>query len=363
MKNKKLIFGISLIMISIVIFLFILNFLFSSFLSNWFLEVIDQLLKIFTYTFVQKALIAGILIGLMGAIIGVFTLLKGLVFFGEAVAHASFAGAGFSLLLGLTNPLGMIFIFGISSAIGIQYINERKLMRSEIILGIFFTATMALAIIFINIASAGYWAIVDIQSLIFGNILIISTESFIIMIIVCFFVLLILIVFKKELYAITFNSEIAEISGINVRLINYIFLILIALVIAVSLKAIGAILVFAMIVTPSAAAFQYTFKINRMILISVLFSILSTFLGILTSFFFNLASGATIVIIATIIFGISFIISPKRRKTTNFPDECKFCKNFLTKKEREICQDATCKIKIDHLHAVNKVKLLKEKKE
>ena len=326
---------------------------------NGFLE---DFFNLFTYPFVQKALIAGLLIGIMGAIIGVFILLRGLVFFGEAVAHSAFAGAGLSILLGMTNPMGLVLLFGIGSALGIEYVNQKKAMRNEIVLGVIFTATMALAIIFINLATAGYWAVVDINSLIFGNILIITTETFVTMIVISIFVLFAIIIFKKELHAITFDAQFAEISGINVDLINYIFIILIALVISVSLKAIGAILVFAMLVTPAAAAIQYSFKLNRIIIIAIAFSVISTFLGIILSFFLNLASGASIVIIASLIFVVSFIVSPKRRKSAQFPDECAFCKKYLTPEERTTC-DRSCGITIDHLHTDTKVKIKKAKKE
>ncbi|MBD3230352.1 MAG: hypothetical protein GF329_19390 [Candidatus Lokiarchaeota archaeon] len=324
-----------------------------------FLNLFEEFLSLFTYQFVWKALIAGILIGIMGAIIGVFILLRGLVFFGEAVAHSAFAGAGLALLLQI-NPLGLTILFSIGSAVGIQYINDKKIMRDEIILGIFFTATMALAIIFVNLAT-GYFAMTEITSIIFGNLLIIRTENFIAMIIICIISILILFVFKKELHSITFDAEMARVSGIPVKTVNYIFIILTSLVIAVSLKAIGAILVFALVITPAAAALQYTFKLDKMILLSIGFSIISTFFGIILSFLFDLATGATIVVIATIIFAISFIISPKRGRASEFPSECKFCKKYLTDEERAVCDRTTCGILEDHYHAIDRVKLIKDK--
>ena len=320
--------------------------------------LIEEFFDLFTYPFVQKAMVAGFLIGVMGAIIGVFILLRGLVFFGEAVAHSAFAGAGLSIFLGFSNPIGFVMLFGIGSAPGIEYVNQKKVMRNEIVLGIIFTATMALAIMFVNMAQAGYWAMVDINSLIFGNILIISTETFIIMIIVSLIVLFVLMVCKKELHAITFDPQFAQISGINVTVINYVFIILVALFVSVSLKTIGAILVFAMLVTPAAAALQFSFKLNRIIAIAIVFSLISTFFGIILSFYLNIASGASIVIIASIIFIISFIVSPKRRKSAEFPDECAFCKRYLTLEEQEVC-DRSCGIPIEHLHGITKVKIKK----
>jgi len=163
----------------------------------------------------------------------------------------------------------------------------------------------------------------------FGNLLTVDLEDFNLLLIFSILVLLILFLIKKELYFITFDSELAEISGVPVNLLNYVFLILVSITIAVSLKAIGAILVFAMIVTPAAAAYQWTFKLNKMIGLSVLFGVSSSILGLFTSYMLDLASAASITTIATMIFLISFIFSPKRRSMKKLGKGCLFCKHYI----------------------------------
>ncbi|MHA1651355.1 MAG: metal ABC transporter permease [Candidatus Helarchaeota archaeon] len=308
----------------------------------------------FSTSIFWRSLIAAILIGIMGAVVGVFILLRGLVFFGEAVAHSSFAGAGLAILLGIP-PLGPILLFGVGSAIGIQYINEKRLMRDEVSLGIFFTATMALAIIFIGLAGEYN----NIAGTLFGDILSLSVEDFVPLIFVTALVILVVIAVKKELHYITFNPDMAKISGIPVRKINYLFVILTALVITVALQAIGAILVFAMLVIPPAAAFQWTFKINKLILIAIIFSIISTISGLFISFIADFGSGASMVLTATIIFVISFISSPKRRARATLPQSCQFCKKFVTHQELEACN--TCNISLlQHVHADGEIHLLED---
>jgi len=303
--------------------------------------------------FFWKALLSSILIGIIGAIIGVFIILRGLVFFGEAVAHSAFAGAGLALLLGL-DPFIPVVIFGVSSAIGIQYINERKMMRDEIILGIFFTAMLALGLFFIGLIN--YYN-TNVQAILFGDLLFITNENFLILIFTAIVVIMIILAFKKELHYITLDAEMAAISGIPVRTINYIFIILTAFVISVSLRAIGAILVFAMIITPAAAALQWTFKLNKLMIISAFFSVLSSFFGLMISFLFDFPSGASIVIIATIIFVISFGVSPKRRKSSEIPLECEYCKESF-ESEKTVCQECVGTIDTKHIHSDDRILLI-----
>jgi len=194
-----------------------------------------------------KAFFTAIIIGILGGAIGVFVLLKGMVFLGEAIAHSAFAGAALGILLGV-DPLITIVIFGLIAAIGVGYVNEKKVMKDEVIIGIVFTSFMALAILFIGLMP---FYSTDVTSILFGDILLTSWENFIVLVFIAASVLLLIWAFKKELYFITFNSEMAEIAGIPVKFINYLFLVIIALTIDISLKAIGAILVFAMIVTPN----------------------------------------------------------------------------------------------------------------
>jgi ABC-type Mn2+/Zn2+ transport system permease subunit len=304
----------------------------------------------------QRALISGIIIGVVCSIIGVFVLLKGMVFLGQAIAHSSFAGATLGILVGVENPLMLIMGFSILSAVSIGYVNQKKLMRDEVIIGIVFSFFIALAALFIGLQKE-YTS--DIKSVLFGNLLTVDREDFILLIIFSVLVILILFLIKKELYFLTFDSELAKISGIPINVLNYIFLILVSITIAVSLKAIGAILVFAMIVTPAAAAHQWTHRLNRMIFLSAIFGIFSSIFGLFISYMLDLPSGATIAIIVTIIFFVSFIFSPKRRSLRKLKSECPFCKHFID--EHDHCENPECKFgDIPHVHDHDTIGISKE---
>jgi manganese/iron transport system permease protein len=287
--------------------------------------------KYLEYTFLQQALIAAVLIGIICAIIGSFILLRGMVFLGQAIAHSAFAGAALAILLGI-DPLLVILIFSIISSLSIGYVNEKKVMKEEIIIGVVFSFFPALAILFISLYEVYS---TDVNSILFGNILIISTRTFSLLLIFSLIVLITVISLKKELYFITFDEESAIIAGLPVRLLN-------SITISVSLRAIGAILVFAMIVTPAAAAYQWTFRFNRLLILSAIFGVFSTVGGLYLSVSLDLPSGSTIVSLITVVFLISFLLSPKRRKASisHLQIECKYCGELLS--EEGICIDPNC---------------------
>ncbi len=297
--------------------------------------------------FMVKALATALIIGVLGGIIGVFVLLKGMVFLGEAISHSAFAGAALGILLGI-EPIITIIAFGLLASLGVGYVNEKKVMKDEVIIGIVFTSFMALAILFIGLMP---FYSTSVTSILFGNIFSVSTENLILLGFVAATVLLVIFGLKKEFYFITFNREMASIVGIPVKFLNYLFLGLMAITIDVSLQAVGAILVFAMIITPAAAAYQWTFKLNKMLFLASLFGVLSGFLGVFFSYLWNFPSGSTIVGVATIIFVISFIASPKRRKSGagHVVADCDFCSKTID--GRKYCIEENCVAKeIPHKH-------------
>ncbi|MHA1532169.1 MAG: metal ABC transporter permease [Candidatus Heimdallarchaeota archaeon] len=311
---------------------------------------IAEFFQAFQYPFMQYALISGIVIGIVCSIIGVFVLLRGMVFLGQAIAHSSFAGAALAILLDV-HPTMIIMAFSIISAVTIGYVNQKRLMKDEVIIGVVFSFFVALAALLIGLKRE-YTS--DIKSVLFGNLLTIDREDFILLIIFSALVVMLIFLIKKELYFITFDSELAKISGIPVDFLSYLFLILVSITIAVSLKAIGAILVFAMIVTPAAAAYQWTHRLNRMILLSAIFGVISAVIGLFMSYMLDLASAASIAITITVIFLISFIFSPKRRSLKKSITECPFCKDHFD--DTGHCQNPDCKFgDIPHIHEDDRV--------
>lgn len=295
-----------------------------------------------TNPLIQRSVIASVIVGTICSIVGVFVLLRGLVFLGEAVTHSAFAGVTFGLLFAI-EPIYTTILFAVGGVLLVGFVNEKQVMNDEIIIGVTFTLMMALAIFFIGLMN---FYSTDVNSILFGTLLFIPIEEFYLMIIIGIVVIAAVLLIKKELYFMTFDLEMAKLSGIHVRLLNYIFLILVALTISVSIRGIGALLVFAMVIVPAASAYQWTFKLNRMMILSVLFGNISTLLGFLFSFVFSIPVGSSIVIVSTLIFFISFIYSPKREATKNIVS-CKYCNAALIKGEE--CEDCLAK-GIKHVH-------------
>ncbi|MGV9197432.1 MAG: metal ABC transporter permease [Promethearchaeia archaeon] len=314
---------------------------------------------LFEYAFLQRALFTSILVGIVCGLVGVFIVLKKLVFLGAGIAHASFAGGALGILVGI-NPFFTIFFFGASSALSIGYINEKGYIEdNNVAVGIIFSLTMALGVLFVSLIPSYN---VSVTALLFGNVLVVTTEDAILLFIFTILIISMIYFMKKELFFVTFDEEMARATGLPVRLLSYIFLFLISLAIVISLKSIGALLVFAMIITPAAAAYQWSYKINNIIYLSVSFGACSAFIGLYLSYILDLPSGSTITVTVSIIFAISMLFSPKRRggKHVGYghADICTTCQRADQKGACEFCEhnknnNANSKSE-KHLHSHNK---------
>jgi ABC-type Mn2+/Zn2+ transport system permease subunit len=268
------------------------------------------MLDFFQYGFLQRSLVAAILVGAIAPSVGVFLVLRGLSFIGAGIAHAAFAGVTFGFLTGL-NPLIMAFLFSLASTGLIDLVERYGELKYDAAIGMFFSLTMALAIIFIGLME-GYNA--EVMGYLFGNILSITTQDIYAIVAVTLLTGLYIRVFFKELHFITFDESLALASGLKVTPIFSGFLLVTALTIVVSLKAVGVILVFALIVIPAAAAYQLTHRMGIMMFWAIMFGILSTISGMFLSYFLDLPSGATIVVVNSLIFAGAWLYSPKKKK-------------------------------------------------
>ncbi|RKY83650.1 metal ABC transporter permease [candidate division KSB1 bacterium] len=264
------------------------------------------------YSFMQRALISGIIIGIVCSVIGVYIVLKGISFIGAGIAHASFGGVALGFLLGI-NPLFTAIVFCLFTGWGIGFLSHKNRIKEDTAVGIFFASTMALGILFIGLMK-GYN--VDLFGYLFGSILAVTEEDLIITISLGFIILTFDVVLFKELMFITFDREMAEVTGIPTTKIYFLLISLIALTVVLSIKVVGIILVSALLITPAATAYQLTEEFKRMMFFSILFGVSGTIAGLFLSYWLNTASGATIVVVITIIFFISLLLSPKRRKKT-----------------------------------------------
>jgi len=266
--------------------------------------------ELFTYGFMQRALLSSILIGVLCSVIGVYVVLRGISFIGAGTAHAAFAGVTLGFLINV-NPLALAILFGLVTIWIIQFLSQRGEVKLDVSIGIFYTFTMALAIFFLGLMRV-YNA--EVYGYLFGSILSVTSQDLWVIAGLTLFVLLLIFAFYKELHFLTFDQEMAEASGIPAKWLFFLLLNLIALTIVVSLKAVGALLVFALIIIPAAAAYQLTHSMRVMMVYSVITGITASVGGVLLSYQFDLPSGATIVLLATALFFLSVIFSPKRRK-------------------------------------------------
>jgi ABC-type Mn2+/Zn2+ transport system permease subunit len=267
------------------------------------------MIEIMGYAFMQRALIAGALIGAVCAIIGVFVVLKGLAFIGAGIAHASFGGVALGFVLGV-NPVLTAVAFCLATAWGIGLVSRKAQVREDTAIGVFFASTMALGILFIGLMQ-GYQ--VDLFGYLFGNILAVTKQDLGITLGLGGLVILIVVLLFKELLFITFDAEMAEVTGVPASQVYFLLISLMALTVVLSIKVVGIVLVSALIVTPAAAAFQLTEDFRRMMALAAGIGVGSAVGGLLLSYALNTASGATIVLLATLAFFGTAWLSPRRR--------------------------------------------------
>jgi len=265
-----------------------------------------------SFAFMQRALLAGALIGAVCAVIGVYVVLKGLSFIGAGIAHASFGGVALGFLLGV-NPLLTAIGFCLATAWGIGLVARKSQVKEDTAIGIFFAATMALGILFIGLMQ-GYN--VDLFGYLFGSILAVGAEDVWITLGLSIVVLVVVGLFFKELLFVTFDAEMAEVTGVPAGKVYFVLITLIALTVVLSIKVVGIVLVSALIVTPAAAAYQLTEDFRKMMALAVVIGVGGAVGGLLLSYPLNTASGATIVLLVTLVFFGAALVSPRRRRVS-----------------------------------------------
>lgn len=268
------------------------------------------MLDFLTFGFMQRAMTASVLIGVLCSVIGVFVVLRGLSFIGAGTSHAAFAGVTFGYLTGLS-PLGMAVVFGLGTVWIIHALYQRGVMKLDVSIGIFYTFTMALAILFLGLMGT-YNA--ELYGFLFGSVLSVTADDLSLMAWLAGGVLVLVVLFYKEFHFITFDQDMAEATGIAAKSLFFLLLNLIALTVVVSLKTVGALLVFALIIIPAASAYQVGHSMLGMMGYAIGFGVGASLGGVLLSYRFDLPSGATIVLVATALFFLAAALSPKRRR-------------------------------------------------
>lgn len=264
----------------------------------------DQLTLFFSFPFIQRALIAGLILAVVSAILGVFVVLRRMSFFSDAIAHASLTGVAVGLLLQINPTIGAIVV-SILVGLAMGFIMKKQSLASDTIIGVLFSSSVALAIFIISLLPGIQ---VDITSLLFGNVLTTTTADIYMAIVLLIATALFVRYATKPMLKYTFHTDIAEIEHKEMQVVNYLFLALLSLTIAVSLKIVGAILVSALIIIPAASAQNISKNLRSMVVFALLFGLISVFLGMYLSFIFDAPSGSAIVLTATSIFLLSLVL-------------------------------------------------------
>ena len=271
---------------------------------------------ILEYEFMRYALIAGLLGAVACGIVGVYVVVKRIVFISGGIAHASFGGIGLGYLVGGISPVLGATLFALASALGMGLVTRRTRLPEDTVIGIMWAAGMAMGVIFIGLTS-GYTA--DPISYLFGNILAVTFSDLIVMLVLDAIIVLIVIALYKELMALSFDEEFGTVVGVPVQTLYLLLLCMIALTVVVLIRVVGVILVIAWLTIPVALARQFTYDLRKMMLLSILFGAVLTFGGLWISYESDVASGATIVLLSLAVLLAYFGFSKLRGKRSEIP--------------------------------------------
>ncbi len=259
----------------------------------------------------QKAVIAGAIVGAVCGAVGVYVVLKGLSFIGAGIAHASFGGVAIGVALGI-NPVWSAVVFCIGVAWAIAGVTKNGRVKQDIAVGVFFASTMALGILIIGLFKHYE---VDLFGYLFGSITAVGAADLWTIAGAAIGIMACIAFFYKDLLFITFDYESARVSGLPASRLYYLLMTLIAVAIVISIKTVGIILVSALIVTPAASAYQLVESFRAMMMLSIALGVLATVAGLFIADAINIEPGACIVLLTTLIFFASYVVSPRRRRS------------------------------------------------
>jgi len=258
------------------------------------------MIEMLQFEFMRNAFLAGIVLGVVLAVVSFFVVLRRYSFIGVGVSHSAFGGVALGALLGISPTLTALF-FAVIVANAIGYVGRQERLSTDTAIGIFFALAMALGVIFIGLSDKYN---TDLFGYLFGNILAITGTDLLVVTVLGAVVLFSCYIFFKELLFTAFDSEVALVSGMPVVFLDHFFLTVLAVSIVISIKIVGIVLVSALLVIPGAAASQVTVRYVPMIAISIAVAVISATGGLIISYYADLASGATIVTFASLIFFI-----------------------------------------------------------
>lgn len=267
--------------------------------------MIDNILELIGFGFFQNAILASLLTGITCGIIGTYIVSRRIVFLSGGITHASFGGLGIAYYAGLYPLLGAA-MFSLASALGIQYISEKKKIREDSLIGIFWSAGMAIGILFIFM-TPGYAP--NLMSYLFGSVLTVSVTQLFLMLGLTIVTILMFYLFFRPIFYIAFDTEYAKTHSIQVNLFNRLLMSLLALTIVLSINVVGIILVIAYLTIPQSIAGIFFKDFKGMLIASAIICPLGSIIGLIASAILDVPPGASIIVGFIIIYLICLIIS------------------------------------------------------
>lgn len=260
------------------------------------------------FSFITRALIAAVIVGIVCSVLGTYVVLRGMAFFGDALAHTILPGVVIAFLVGIPLAIGAL-VFGILTALGIGLLTDRGYLKEDTAIGVVFAGLFALGVALLSM-SGNYT--VDLAHFLFGNLLGVSTTDLWVIAGLGGLVLLVIFLFYKEFLVISFDPVLATTLRLPTTFLRYLLLVLIAVTIVAALQVVGIALMLAMFVTPAATASLLTRRLPSMMVVAASIGAFSGVAGVYGSFYFNVASGAAVVLVATLIFLLVFLFAPAR---------------------------------------------------
>lgn len=264
----------------------------------------------FQFEFMRNAIAAGVIISLLCPVIGLFIVLRRNSMIGDTLSHSSFAGVAIGLVSGI-NPILSAFVFTSLCALLIEFLRGYFKKYAELVMSIVLTLSLGIAIVLISTGKST----AKVTSFLFGSILTVSRTDLLVMLIVGAICLAIVAIIYNKLMYVTFDEEGAKISGINIKLINYVFTLLVGATISMSIMIMGLLVISSIIVVPVATAMQLELNFKKTMIFSIFFGFIDIMVGLISSYYINSAPGGTIAITSIIVLIIVLIFKKIR---TNF---------------------------------------------
>jgi len=261
---------------------------------------------------IQRALIGCVLTGFLTGLIGVFVVRMRLSSIGYSMSHGAFAGAALGVAIS-SNPLLTSFLFSAVTALLIGPVADKARLSQDTITSIAFPLNMSLAFIFLTLSpQVGLSS--EVASVLWGSVISMSNKDILFMAILCTATPTLIGFFWKELFAIMFDRRLAEADGINTRPFVYFIIFLIGIVITFSLKLVGGLLIFALLFNTASTVLQFLQEMRKIIIVSPIVGAITCVSGLITSLAFDIPVGSCIVLVSTLIFAMSVLLSPKRKR-------------------------------------------------